>query len=99
MNLSERSYRLRCIELEAELERMKKEREESDVFPIIVEVLDNYPEAKEELIKRLEKLGPAPVRHAQRKEETPEEMSDEELERRARAILERRDRERAEGKL
>jgi hypothetical protein len=78
---------------------MKKEREENDVFPIILEVLDNHPEAKEELIKRLEKLGPAPTRHAQRWEDAPEDLSDEELERRARAILERRDRERAEGKL
>lgn len=97
MSLNERSYRLRCIALEAELEKLRKEVKDNDVTPIVLEVLENYPEARAELLKRLEDEDHRPKRKME-----PEELaaiSDDELERRARAILERRDRERAEGKL
>lgn len=95
MSLTERSYRLRCIALEAELEKLKKEVKDNDVTPIVIEVLSNYPGAQAELLRRLEEEG----RSDQYRTEPPElaAISDDELERRARAILERRDRERAGG--
>jgi len=98
MSLNERSYRLRCIALEAELERMKKEKD-NDILPYLLEVLDNHPEAKAEMINRVEKMGKNwPVLCW---DETTDlaAITDDELERRARAILEKRDRMRAEGKL
>jgi hypothetical protein len=92
MSLTERLYRLRCIALEAELERMRKRAEEEDVTPI---VLEKYPEASAELLRWLEEEEHRPTRDLE-----PEDlaaMSDDELERRAQAILERQDRERAGG--
>jgi hypothetical protein len=83
---------------EAELERMRKRVEEEDVSGIVLEVLEQFPEAKAEVRRRLEEMAD----QRPRREMEPEElavMSDEELERRAREIIERRDRERAEGKL
>jgi len=97
MSPNERSYCLRCIALEAELEKLRKEAKDSDITSVVLEVLEKYPEARAELLKRLEEEDNRPTRTM-----GPENLaaiSDDELELRARSILERRDRLRAEGRL
>jgi hypothetical protein len=90
--------RVGCLIAEAEAERLRKEQDAGTMMSIILEVLEKYPGAKEELMRKMETVHDSPPAW-QDYASDPVNLSDDELEQRVRAILERRDRERAAGQI